>query len=224
MEEEKGGMLHIIYIFIGLCLLCLGVFYYFTDDSYREVLNKQKTNNEDKDIIKQISLMNNIETSLTLKNKKELKIKYSVDEDTHVGTFYYDRDLLFKTSNELEQCDQFYLYNNSIISYCSSISIGELYIINSNGIYSSISSFDDKNYKMIPDSIKLKDGKLIVSAMRQLDENIEDLCMDTNNIELDSPVYSNYELEIKNDKVEFIFINTTKTLKEFINESCKIVE
>ena len=32
MNERKEGVLHIIFIFIGLALICLGTFYYFTDD------------------------------------------------------------------------------------------------------------------------------------------------------------------------------------------------
>ena len=30
--EEKGGYLHIIFIFIGVACLALGVFYYITDN------------------------------------------------------------------------------------------------------------------------------------------------------------------------------------------------
>ena len=32
MEEEKGGIIHIFFIFVGITLLLLGLFYTFTDE------------------------------------------------------------------------------------------------------------------------------------------------------------------------------------------------
>ena len=238
MKEEKGGVIHIFFIFIGICLLCLGTFYYFTDDKVE--LNKDDNKEEvteDKDIINQINLMNNVETKVTLKNKKEVNIKYSVSDDTNIGSFYLDNRRVFEASSELEQCSQFYLYNNSIISYCiyGSATSGHLYIIDSNGEYTKVDSFNDKEYSLIPESIQIKNEKLIVNGIRVsegsiLKENdIEiDLCnedaISNNNIDLKTPAFANYELVVKSNKPEFIFMNTTKTLEEFIGESCKIVE
>lgn len=234
--EEKGGVLHIIFIFAGICLICLGTFYFFTDENMNLDKNnkKEEVADDNKDIIKQINLMSNVEASFTLKNKKEVKIKYIVDSETYKKAFYYNNNLVFEM-NELEQCDQFYLYNNSIISYCyhGSATSGHLYIVDSNGNNTLIDKFE--NNKMIPESIQLKDNKLIVNGMGvyegailKIDDKEIELCNEDavleNNIDLHKPAYADYELVIKNDKPEFNYIKTTKTLEEIISESCKIVE
>ena len=237
MKEEKEGVLHIIFIFVGLCLICLGAFYYFTDDKINLNQNNNKNNNvsEDKDVIGQINLMNNIETSVTLKNKKNIRLKYIVSEETNKGSLIYNGMSAFETSSDLENCDEFYIYNDSIIASCyyGSATSGHLYIIDSSGKSTLIEKFD--NNKMIPESIQLKNEKIIVNGMRiyegdiiKVDDKEILLCNEEeiveNNIDLKQAVYADYELVIKKDKPEFIYIKTTKTLEEFINESCKIVE
>ena len=239
MNERKEGVLHIIFIFIGLALICLGTFYYFTDDKIdldKSDNKEQEKPKEEKDIIKQINLMNNVETSITLKNKNEIKIKYNVDDETHIGTFYINNNLMFETTSELELCDQYYLYNNSIIIYCvyGSATSGHLYVMSSSKT-NKIDKFYDKEYTMIPESIQFKDNKLVVNGIRvfeggiikQDDKEINICNVDErteNNISLDSIASADYELKIIDDKTTFNFIKNSKTIEQFINENCKIVE
>ena len=238
MKAEKGGIIHIIFIFIGLGLICFGTFYFFTDNEKIDNEKEEKEEKqEDKDIINQINLMNNVETSITLKNKKEIKIKYLVDEDTSIGSFYLNNNFIFKTSSELEFCDKFYIYNDSIVGYCTygSTTSGHLYVVYSNETFTEIKEFSDNTYRMIPESVQVKNGKLVVNGIRVYEGAIlkeEDkeinLCdkdaILENNVDLKSHAHANYELTVNNNKPEFTYMETTKTLEEFIEESCKTVE
>jgi len=240
MEEEKGGVIHIFFIFTGIALLCLGVFYYFTDDKviYKNTNEQQEEKIvEDIDIVKQISLMNNVEETITLKNKKEVKIKYYFDNEIGIGSFYLDSDLIYETSSDVERCDEFYLYNDSIISYCyyGSSTTGHLYIVDGNGTLTKVNEFYDNDYRFVPESIKLKDNKLIVNGMRisegsilKINSKEIHLCnkdeIEENNIDIESPAYANYELKLINNDVKFGLIANTVSIKEFISESCKIVD
>ena len=249
MEEEKGGVLHIIFIFIGIALLSLGVFQFFTDEKIdlkedpnnsNSASNQEKDDDnnqdQDKDIIHQLSIIKNVDTNVTLKSGKEVKVKYYVNEETNQGSFTYDGKTSFDT-NELEQCDQYYLYNDTIISYCvfGSATSGHLYVIDSNGDSTRINDFKDNDYTFIPESITLKDDKLVVNGARveegavlKIGDIEVNLCNEeeitANNISLDSPAFSEYEMKIINDNIEFNSIKTIQTIKEFISESCKSVE
>lgn len=239
MKEEKEGVLHIIFIFIGIALLSLGTFYFFTDDKINLEDNKKEEVKEDinKDIIKQISLIDNVETELTLKNGNNVKIKYYKDEESSNNIFTYNNKISYETSSELEMCDQFYLYNNSIVSYCyyGSATSGHLYITDSNGTSKKIDEFGTGEFKMIPEGIRLRDSKLIVDGLRvkegailKNEEKEVDLCnkeeIQNNNIDLNLEAFANYELIINNNDISFELIKSNKTINEFINESCKIVE
>ena len=255
MEEEKGGVLHIIIIFVGIACLCLGLFMYFTDEkielkeenknynnkSNTENNNQEKDDDDDKvegqDLISQISLMNNVETSITTNSNKEIKIGYYISNETHEGNFIYNGKSSFKT-NELEICDLFYLYNDSIIVHCTSGSAtsGHLYIVDSNGQYKLINDFKyNENRSFIPQSISLKDGVIVINGIGVLEGSIVKInnkeifiCnneeVKENNISLDFPAYADFELLINNGKVEFNYLKTTSTLEEFRKESCKNVE
>lgn len=244
MEEEKGGVLHIIFIFIGVACLSLGAFIFFTDEKIelKEEPNYSNTAKDDtpvdnnKNVINQLSIVKNVDTTVTLKNGNEVKIRYYIDDETNNGSFTYDGKVSYETSI-IELCDEFYLYNDSIISYCTSGSAtsGHLYIVDTNGNASKVSTFDDDGNSFITESITLKNDKIVVNGMR-ISENsllkIGDkeiyLCNEEevklNNISLDSPAYADYELNIVDDKAEFKLIEVTKTLQEFIDESCKSVE
>ena len=240
--EENGGVFHIIFFFIGVACISLGAFMFFTDEhiDLKEDLDYTEkdddTQIEDKDIISQLSIIKNIETTITLKNGKEVTVKYYLDEDTNKGKFIYDGKSSFDT-NELEQCDQYYLYNNTIVSHCvfGSATSGHLYLIDSNGDATKIDNFTDQNNKLIPESITLKDGKLIVNGMGVLEGSILNLVdkevylcdeneLNENDVSLDSMTYADYELNIIDDKPEFKYIEIKQTVKEFIEESCKNVE
>lgn len=240
MKEEKDGVLHIIFIFIGIALLSLGTFYYFTDDKKSLDDEKKEEKKEEVDtnidIIKQISLLDNVDTEITLKNKDVVKIKYYKDEEELNNKFIYNNKLSYETSSELEACDEFYLYNNSIISYCyyGSATSGHLYITDSDGISMKIDEFGDGEFKMIPEDIHLKENKLIVNGVRvkegsilKNDEKEIDLCnkedIEDNNIDLNLGAFAEYELVIDKN-ISFELIKNNKTISEFINESCKIVE
>ena len=244
MEEEKGGVLHIIFIFIGVACLSLGAFIFFTDEKIelKEEPNYSNTAKDDtpgdnnKNVINQLSIVKNVDTTVTLKNGNEVKIRYYIDDETNNGSFTYDGKVSYETSI-IELCDEFYLYNDSIISYCTtgSATSGHLYIVDTNGNASKVSTFDDDGNSFITESITLKNDKIVVNGMR-ISENsllkIGDkeiyLCNEEevklNNISLDSPAYADYELNIVDDKAEFKLIEVTKTLQEFIDESCKSVE
>lgn len=255
MEEEKGGVLHIIFIFIGIACLGLGIFYFFTDEhielkkenkNYNDNTSNTENNNQDNDkidkdeghdLISQISLMNNVETTLTTNSNKEIKIGYYVSDETHEGNFIYNGKSSFKT-NDLEMCDLFYLYNDSIIAHCTSGSVtsGHLYIVDSNGQSQLINDFKyNENRLFIPQSISLKEGVIVVNGIGILEGSIVkindkevSICKEEelkeNNITLDIPAYADFELLINDGKVEFNYLKTTKTLEEFSKESCKNVE
>ena len=237
MKEEKEGILHIIFIFIGICLICLGTFYAFTDNKTElEPENNNSNNNvQDKDIIGQINLTKNMEALITFKNNKIVKLRYITEENPYKEKLLFDGSVAFVTSSELEACSEFYIYNNSVISYCyyTSATSGHLYIVDSNGKSSLINKFD--NDRMIPESIQFKDNKLIVNGMGIYEGSILKvgdkeiyLCneeeVQENNVDLKQPAYADYELVVKDDKPYFIYIKTTKSLENFIKESCKMVE
>ena len=239
--EEKGGVLHIIFIFIGLACLCLGVFNLLTDEKIElkeepNYTNKDDNKTDDENLISQINIIKNIDTTITLKNGNEVILNYYLDNETNKGSFNYNGKVSYET-NDIELCDEFYLYNDSIISYCTSGSAtsGHLYLIDSKGDATKIENFTDQNNKLIPENITLKDGKLIINGMGVLEGSILNLvdkevylCDESeikeNNISLDSMTYADYELNIVDDKAEFKLIEITKTIQEFINESCKTVE
>lgn len=240
--EEKGGILHILFIFVGIALLGLGLFYYFTDDKIELKEEKNPFENEEKekdnkDLINQISILNNIETEITLKNGKKVKIQYYLSSESNTGKFLYDGKKAFETESDREECDLFYIYNNSIISFCflGSRTNGHLYVINDEGISKRVKEFKYGDYNMIPEGITSKDNKLIVNGIRLLnktnldvDDNNVDLCNEEdikeNNISYDSPIKAEFEFSLNDDKYEFIFSKVTKTIKEYIEEKCKTVE
>ena len=244
--EEKGGILHIFFIFVGIALLALGLFYYFTDEKielkeetnpFENTENNNNNNQDDKNLINQISILNNIETEVTLKNSKKVKIQYYLSDETNIGKLLYDGKRAFETESDKEECDLFYIFNNSIISFCylGSRSNGQLYVINEEGVSKRIKEFNYNDYIMIPEGITSKDNKLIVNGVRQLKKtNIDveddtiDLCNEDeikeNNISVDSPINAEFEFTINNNKNELIYFKTTKTIKEFIEEKCKTVE
>ncbi len=242
--EEKGGVLHIIFIFIGVACLSLGAFEFFTDEkielkedpNYSNTEKDNDTKNDNKDLISQINIVKNIDTDITLKDGNNVKVKFYLDEETSKGSFTYDGKTSFET-NELELCDKYYLYNNTIISYCvyGSATSGHLYIIDNKGDATKVSNFKYQDYDLIPEDITLKDGKIIVNGLRVLEgamlrvDNKEiSLCNEDeikeNNISTDSIASGEFEITAKNDEVEFNLVKVTKTIQEFINESCKNVE
>ena len=236
---EKNGVIHIIFIFLGICLICLGTFYFFTDNntSLNNEEKKEPVKVEDKDTVKQISLMKDVDTSITLKNKKEIRIRFSIDEETSKGSFFLNNNLVFQTSSALEQCDEFYLYNNSVVSYCyyGPATSGYLYVINSANDYFKVETFKDKNYEYYPENIQLKNDKLIINASRvyegaevMIGDKKVSLCYKEeiidNNIDVKEPAYTDFELVINNNRAQFVYINTVKTLEQIINEYCKTVD
>jgi uncharacterized protein YlzI (FlbEa/FlbD family) len=243
MEEEKGGVLYIIFIFIGVACLSLGAFEFFTDEKIdlKEDPNYTKneidnTQNEDKDLISQLNIIKNVDTTLTLKNGNKVVIKYYVDEETNKGSFTYNGKTSYET-NELELCDKYYLYNDYIISSCvfTSATSGHLYIIDDKGTSTKVTSFKDNGYDFIPESINIKDEKLVITGISVLegakikinDKEI-DLCNEEeikeNNISTDSVANADFEFSIVEGSPVYKLIKTNTTIKEFIDESCKIVE
>ena len=243
--EEKSGVLHIFFIFVGLALLGLGLFYYFTDvkiDLHGLEENNTNTNtdennqNNDKDLISQISLMKNVETTITLKNKKEVQIAYLVESETNAGKFVYNGKTTFNTES-VELCDAFYLYNNSIITFCTSntMSSNHLYIVNQEGTTETVSTFNYSNIKYVPKSISLRDGNLIItgnsvledSIVKYLDNDLH-LCTDNeikNNEDLlNLPIDAEFIFKIKDGLLEFNYVKSNRTIKDYIYESCKTVE
>ena len=246
MKEEKGGVLHVLFLFVGITLICIGVFYIFTDEhiELREENTGNNTNTENKDkdkvdvdVIKQISLMKNVDTEITLKNGNAVLLTYAVNEESNSGKFLYGGKAVFETQG-LESCNMFYLYNNSIVVHCSSgtASSGYLYIIDSNGTSKLFTSINDSNNNsLIPESISLKEGKIVVNASFYRDGNNLiinneeiDICQEDvrteNNIKDDFIINSDYTLSIKNDEAEFTYLKTNKTVADFVKESCKTVE
>ena len=240
--EEKGGIIHIFFIFIGLACLCLGLFMYFTDENielkeepiYIYTNTENDNQDDDKDIINEIKLNTNEEKTITLKNKKEVKIKYEVN-DSNMSLFKYN-DKTSVEMSENESCSQYYIYNNSLLLYCTNKEEKvHLYLINENGDSKLVNEFKDFNRDIIIESISLKDGKLVVNATSVLEgTNIKvsdksiNYCNDEelneNSISRDSYATASFILQINNENLDIFYTNTIKSLDEFINENCKTVE
>ena len=108
MKEEKGGIIHIFFIFIGITLLALGLFYTFTDEKIdlkentMDVHGIDDDTNNDKDKkeshnISKLNILKNIETLVTLDNKEEVIVSLYKHDDTNTSTFLYDGKSSFET-------------------------------------------------------------------------------------------------------------------------------
>ena len=241
MEEEKGGLLHILIIFIGVACLSLGAFMFFTDDHIK--LRKERTYassdgddlEEENNVISQINLINNVDTKVTLKNGNEITLKYVLNEENNKGSFSYNGKISFETSN-IELCDQYYLYNDNVISYCVfGSSSGHLYIIDDSGNSEKIVNFEYDGNSYIPENISIKEDKLFVSGTRITEKTILDiggkktyLCdnetLKYNSVSLNSPASASFVLKMSDGKVKFEFNEIIATVNDYLNENCKTVE
>ena len=246
MKEEKGGIIHIFFIFIGITLLALGLFYTFTDEKIdlkentMDVHGIDDDTNNDKDKkeshnISKLNILKNIETLVTLDNKEEVTVSLYKHDDTNTSTFLYDGKSSFET-DELEVCDEFYLYDNSIISFCAyGSSKGHLYIVDSTGSSTKIEKYKDGSLELYFKDISLENNKLIVEATTLLKETsiIKDgieinLCNEAlvkeNYIADNYPVELKYELELKDNDLSLEFIENTIELSKFKADQCKTIE
>ena len=251
--EEKGGILHIIFLFIGIACISLGVFYTVTDekiklDEYDDKIviivdDDPNTNTEQddknkslpkEDILNQISIVENMETTVTLKNGSEAKLLYKIDTNEETlevleKSFLYNGKKAFQVS-ESDICDKFFLYNNHIVSYCTS----GIYIVDPNGKslnFDSISKAADEQVEI--KSVIIKDNKLIVSGSVELENSqikkngkMISLCdenlLKENEITNDYPITMDYELLIEDNKTSFTLLKTTKTVEEYVKEKCML--
>lgn len=257
--EEKGGVIHIIFFFIGIACISLGIFYLLTDekiklDEYDDKIviivdddpnantdngNTEDDNNRNKpkeSNINQISIIENMETTVTLKNGNSVKLLYKVDTNTETQeviekAFLYNERKVFDISSQ-ESCSKYFLYNDSIVVHCDS----GLYIVDSKGLPQKFETFTGKyNEDLGISSVNIRDDKLIVSGTYLLvdsqivkNNKVISLCDPTalteNEIADDYPIDEEYELSIEDKSIKFSRVKTTKTVGEYVKENCKVVE
>ena len=132
-------------------------------------------------------------------------------------------------------CDKAFLYNNSVIIYCfkSIDNFGEIYSLNSDGKVKKYDYFLDNGAIVYPNSILLEDNKLIVTGSKMKDEgiieiendkvNICNINMNDDEINVNLPIESNYELVNNEDNLNFIFEKSSLTIEKYYKENCKKV-
>lgn len=182
MEEESGNYIYILFICIGVALLSVGVFYYFTDDKIKleefdlstnkqpEVKDEEKTT-EVKEVeysVDEITLTLNQEKSINLSDK-DIKLLLKENKD--------DIELLFNDTSIVSQkkTGSIKTYNSSEYLFVSS-STGEkrhtnFYIFDATG--NEIMNYHlDSNDSGLALYQEYVDGKLKIYGTRLSNDNL----------------------------------------------------
>jgi len=230
--EEKGGFLHIIFMFIGVACLTLGVFYYLTETEPKEGLsiNPVTENNDDNKKNEQIIISNTIkgfdikeneEVEITLGNGSKIKLSNSISENEE--NLLYNGEALI-TYEDLNLINKYFVYNDYVVVFSYSLvdRTGIIYTIDSEKIVQKIEEIDLNNRVMIPVNMEILDDKIIVDGSRVNDDvlSLQDgnisLCNDDelslHSISLDSPLKIEYSMNIVNKNVTFDFVKIIETV------------
>ena len=237
--EEKGGYLHIIFIFIGVACLALGVFYYITDNENKERLaentisdestkeQEENNNKEEKkeevvsNTIKAFDLKDNEVFELSLGNGSKVNLSTNVLDDKKV-LLYNEEELI--TFDDINLVTKYFSYNDNVIIFTYSLTdkVGVIYVIDSLKQVEKIEEIDLNNRVMIPSNMELSNNKLIVQGTRLKDNSITlqdgdiDICNDDDltlhSLRDDSPLKIEYNMNIVNKKITFDFVKIDDTL------------
>ena len=237
--EEKGGYLHIIFIFIGVACLALGVFYYITDNENKERLaentisneptkeQEENNNKEEKkeevvsNTIKAFDLKDNEAFELSLGNGSKVNLSTNVLDDKKV-LLYNGEELI--TFDDINLVTKYFSYNDNVIIFTYSLAdkVGVIYVIDSLKQVEKIEEIDLNNRVMIPSNMELSNNKLVVQGTRLKDNSITlqdgdiDICNDDDltlhSLRDDSPLKIEYNMNIINKKITFDFVKIDDTL------------
>lgn len=232
--EENGGFLHIIFLFIGVACLSLGIFYYLTDmDKVEELIpNSTEEKNSDNEEKKEETVISNTIVGIDIKDNEEKeitlgngnKVKLSVNVLDEEKSFLYNDDTLV-TFSDLNLVNKFYVYNDYVIIFSYSLidKFGTIYTIDNEKQVEKIEEIDLNNRVMRPVNVDILDNKLIVDGSRiDEDNNVllqngnVSICSDDelslNSVLDDSPLKVEYSMNIVNKNVSFDFIKIVDTV------------
>ena len=253
MKEEKGGVLHILFLFIGIALLALGIFYFVTDRTeildenvenpyviIRDDDNKKNSEKEKSTTISQISITSNVESSILLKNGSTVKLELSnrpnVKDPKYGGKFFKYNDKAVFGLGDYDKCSNFFLYDNTIIAYCTNTKTNYsfIYALNENGEVYYSNSIKENEIDLKIKNINLTNNKLIVYASYVdnikviLDDKELNLCdsheLSESKIDSNYLAEAEYELKVSNSEIKYETVSKKRTIGQFVAERCKTVE
>lgn len=244
--REKGGYLHIIFIFIGVACISLGAFNYMIDSEPRKTVSLNPVNEDDKkndvnnkvkknenNTIKEIEIYKDEDNSVLLGNGNTVNLTINTTEN--LKELLYNGDVII-SFNDVNGIEKYFVYNDNIIVFDYSIvdMIGFIYVIDSDKNVQKKEEIDINNRIMIPTGVELSNNKLVVIGSRLNDStlslqsedislcNEEDLVL--HNILDDAPTKVEYNLNITNKNITFDFVKVLETVGNAKKLVCTTLE